>query len=57
MRRHTDIIIWMVNDHIFLGHLTCLNNFHQYRVFDGSRHTPDLVVVGCVQRPIDSEVI
>ena len=32
MHKHTDIIIWAVKDHIFLGHLTHLYNFHQYSV-------------------------
>ena len=32
MHKHTDIIIWMVKDKIFLGHLTHLSNFHQYSV-------------------------
>ena len=37
MDRHTEIIIWIVKDNIFLGHLTHLTNFHQYTVFATSR--------------------
>ena len=37
MDKHTDIIIWIVKDNIFLGHLTHITNFHQYTVFVTSR--------------------
>ena len=37
MDKHTEIIIWIVKDNIFLGHLTHLTNFHQYTVFATSR--------------------
>ena len=37
MDKHTDIIIWIVKDNIFLGNLTHITNFHQYTVFVTSR--------------------
>ena len=37
MHKNTDMIIWIFQDHIFIGHLTHLTNFHQYRVFATSR--------------------